>query len=488
MTAPMYAYPAHARGCIETACPRYPYTQHSPSDVNAHAEEAPCTPPPKLPIDIPCGRIHVSRRREARARGREQGRVERETGKPKPAAGEGQARGQRGGGENVRAPAPGFGSISNACLSINIGPMSECNCTCSTVPSSSIDAPLHIRLDLHIHLVLHLDPYRRPSPPPPSTSRCAGDARVRAVPVVAVCEAQSLSYSARQMRREPLRLSASEAGTLAAERDGLCSEIGIAGGLGGARVQGAVEERQNEWEERAGTRAHRAAQAAIRKRVPPGLAANQRLPTSPREEDARSSSASALRARKERGDVSARIPGESASEIHAIDTGGDAGGRCVGEAEESSSDASTIAIRCDQRCGHGVDEELGALAQRGAGAEDGEREGAEETESTAQCDLVQSEWLIHSETAGINTKIPRMHDVAVVESKSTKPIEWEGAVYREDTRDVESFHAWNGGRKNGKGTTIEAGVLLPGGEANLNGVESVKPSQSRTGDVEQKQS
>jgi hypothetical protein len=44
--------------------------------------------------------------------------------------------------------------------------------------------------------------------------------------------------------------------------------------------------------------------------------------------------------------------------------------------EENSSDTSTIAIRCDQRCGHGVDEELGALGQRGAGVEDRELEEA----------------------------------------------------------------------------------------------------------------
>jgi hypothetical protein len=42
----------------------------------------------------------------------------------------------------------------------------------------------------------------------------------------------------------------------------------------------------------------------------------------------------------------------------------------VGEAEESSSDASTIAIRCDQRCGNSVDNwvnrKLDALAQKEA--------------------------------------------------------------------------------------------------------------------------
>ncbi|KAJ7883818.1 hypothetical protein B0H13DRAFT_1890258 [Mycena leptocephala] len=41
-------------------------------------------------------------------------------------------------------------------------------------------------------------------------------------------------------------------------------------------------------------------------------------------------------------------------------------------------------------------------------------------------------------------------------SKSTKPIEWEGVVYREDTRDVQGFHAWNGGEKNGKGPRYAA--------------------------------
>ncbi|KAJ7904099.1 hypothetical protein B0H13DRAFT_1881769 [Mycena leptocephala] len=177
------------------------------------------------------------------------------------------------------------------------------------------------------------------------------------------------------------------------------------------------------------------------------LAANVRL--------ARSRNPSGEGAQKEREEL-------SADEIHAIDTGRTIrGGSCVGEAAERSSDASTIAIRCDQRCEQGVDEELGALAQRGAGVEDGERckapgslrrsrgcgtgglgtlkhagqdygsrgfRGGGDMHQT--CDLflglghgncaaqwlVESVRLVHSETAGIETTVPRMLVVAGMDS------------------------------------------------------------------------
>jgi hypothetical protein len=105
----------------------------------------------------------------------------------------------------------------------------------------------------------------------------------------------SSSSSAWEVRKKPLQLSASEGG----------SDVGGSGGEGGGRGRRKPETKG----ERTGTCAHRAAQAAIRKCVPPGLVVNQRLPTNVCEEDARSSD-SVLRvsvhARKERGDLSAR--------------------------------------------------------------------------------------------------------------------------------------------------------------------------------------
>ncbi|KAJ7869826.1 hypothetical protein B0H13DRAFT_1896507 [Mycena leptocephala] len=123
------------------------------------------------------------------------------------------------------------------------------------------------------------------SPPPSlSTSRCLQLRRDMRMHAAAVAVEGLRVRSTSEVRKEPLRLSAMEVA-----RDGVCSEIGIAGGPGGVRVEGAAQESGIDWKEHTGTRAHRAAQAAIRKCVPPGLVVNQRLPTNVREEDARSS-------------------------------------------------------------------------------------------------------------------------------------------------------------------------------------------------------
>ncbi|KAJ7840632.1 hypothetical protein B0H13DRAFT_1910649 [Mycena leptocephala] len=125
-------------------------------------------------------------------------------------------------------------------------------------------------------------------------------------------------------------------------RDGVGSEIGIAGGPGGARTQGAVQQTRNEWEERAGT-------CGLLKSEPVHVGG------------ARSSSESALRVPvrvwEVRGELSAR----------RLEEGVDMSG---GGIEESSNEASTIAIRCEQRCGRREGEDRGELEFGRAGAEE----------------------------------------------------------------------------------------------------------------------
>ncbi|KAJ7874108.1 pheromone A receptor-domain-containing protein [Mycena leptocephala] len=96
---------------------------------------------------------------------------------------------------------------------------------------------------------------------------------------------------------------------------------------------------------------------------------------------------------------------EVADEIHAIDTGEDAG-RCVGVVEENCNDASAKAIRHERWRGHGEDEAGRLTAHSFSGLD---------VETALQNAFYSVRWM-HRETMEIETTTQRMRVIAVVES------------------------------------------------------------------------